>query len=152
LNDRAVRAAREEDAMETARHAWDPVDDAARFARLLAGARGSAEVVAAVREYLAAWPPARVANLQRVDGGWAPFDAGQRPIPLHRPTDLHRIRDAMRVQCASLLGAGVAPAAELVELDEFLSLACAKLVEIEPGLAPQYPNLPERQAESRALR
>lgn len=138
--------------MDTARHAWDPVDDAARFTRLLSGARESADVVAAVREYLAAWPPPRVANLQRVDGGWAPFDAGQRPTPLHRPADLHRIRDAVRVQCASLLGAGVTPAAELVELEEFLSLACARLAEAEPGLAANRPGPAGRLPESQAHR
>jgi len=126
--------------------------DAGRHASLLAGARSAADVVSAVRSYLAAWPKARVADLQRSDGGWAPFDPDLQPIPLYRPSDLQGICDAVHGQCVSLQGAGVAPAPELLELDVFLLLACAKLAEIEPGLAPQRPGLAERQPESRALR
>lgn len=138
--------------MNTAEHAFDPSMDASRHASLLAGAGSAADVVSAVRGYLAAWPKARVADLQRSDGGWAPFDANLQPTPLYRPTDLQRICDAVRGQCASLQGAGVAPAPALLELEMFLLLACAKLAEIEPGLAPQRPSLAERQPESRALR
>jgi hypothetical protein len=138
--------------MNTAEHAFDPSMDAGRHASLLAGARSAADVVSAVRSYLAAWPKARVADLQRSDGGWAPFDGDLQPIPLYRPSDLQRICDAVHGQSASLQGAGVAPAPELRELDVFLLLACAKLAEIEPGLAPQRPGLAERQPESRAPR
>lgn len=138
--------------MTTAEHAFDLAMDASRHASLLAGARSAPEVVGAVRGYLAAWPKARVADLQRSDGGWAPFDADLQPTPLYRPADLQKICNAVHGQCASLQGAGVAPAPELLELESFLLLACAKLAQIEPGLAPQRPGLAERQPESRALR
>ena len=138
--------------MNTARQAFDPLEDAGHFAGLLAGAQGASDVVAAVRDYLAAWPQARIANIQRLDGGWAPFDARQQPILLHRPTDVHRICDAVHAQCASLRAADVTPAPELLELDLFLSLACARLAQVEPGMAPQRASLGERQPESRAHR
>ncbi|HET9736344.1 MAG TPA: hypothetical protein VFP62_13840 [Burkholderiales bacterium] len=138
--------------MDTARQDLDPLEDAGHFAGLLSGARGAAEVVAAVRDYLAAWPQARVVQIQRLDGGWAPFDARQQPMPLHRPTDVHRIRDAVHAQCASLRAASVTAAPELLELDLFLSMACAKLADIEPAMAPQHPGSAERQPESRAHR
>lgn len=138
--------------MSNAEYAFDPSMDASRHASLLAGARSATDVVSAVRAYLAAWPKARVADLQRSDGGWAPFDADLQPTPLYRPADLQRICDAVHGQCASLQGAGVAPAPALLELEVFLRLACAKLAEIEPGLAPQRPSQTERQPQSRALR
>lgn len=138
--------------MNTAEHAIDPSMDASRDASLLAGARSASDVVSAVRNYLAAWPKSRVADLQRSDGGWAPFDADLRPTPLYRPADLQGICDAVHGQCASLRGAGVAPAPELLQLDTFLSLACAKLAQIEPGLAPQRSGPADRQPESRAHR
>jgi hypothetical protein len=152
LNGFAARAARTEDAMNATEHAFDSSKDASRCASLLAGARSAPDVVTAVRSYLAAWPKARVADLQRIDGGWAPFDADLQPTPLYRPADLQRICDAVHGQFASLQGAGVAPAPELLELDTFLCLACAKLAQIEPGLAPQRSGLADRQPESRAHR
>ena len=123
--------------------------DTDRYAVMLAGARGTSDVVAAVREYLAAWPPACVISVQRVDGGWAPFDANQKATPLYRAADLRKICDALDVQRASLLGAGVAPAPEFLELDRFLALACAKLREFEPDLPPQHPSRAVRQPVAR---
>jgi hypothetical protein len=152
LNGLAARAARTEDAMNTAEHTFEPQGDAGRHAGLLAGSRCASEVVTVVRNYLAAWPKARVADLQRIDGGWAPFDASLQPTPLYRPADLQRICVAVHEQCASLQGAGVTPVPELIELDVFLSLACTKLAEIEPTLAPQRPTVADRQPESRTLR
>jgi len=138
--------------MNTAERAFEPLEDAGRYVSLLAGARSASDVVTAVRGYLAAWPTARVANLQRIDGGWAPFDADLQPTPLYRPADLQRVCDAVHGQCASLQSAGVAPAAELLELDVSLSLACAKLAEIETGLAPQRPSPSEQRPAPRAHR
>jgi hypothetical protein len=138
--------------MNTAGHAFDPSMDASRHASLLANARSATDVVSAVRGYLAEWPKARVADLQRGDGGWAPFDADLQPTPLYRPAHLQSICDAVRDQCASLQGAGIAPAPELLELEAFLLRACARLAQIEPGLAPQRPSPAERQPESRAPR
>ena len=132
--------------MNTARLDFDPTKDTDRYAEMLAGAREASGVVATVREYLAAWPQACVANVQRVDGGWAPFDADQKPTPLYRPADVHKICDAVYGQRASLMGAGVAPAPELVELDVFLRLACAKLAEFEPIPVRQHAGVASGQA------
>lgn len=138
--------------MHNAGHAYDPLDDAPHFARLLARARGSAEAMGAVREYLAAWPKARIASLQRVDGGWAPFDARQQPDPLYRPADVRALHEAVRAQCASLRGAGVTPARELLELEAFLCRACVKLAEADSGCATPHAGSAARPPESRAHR
>lgn len=138
--------------MDTAGDAYDPLDHASHYARLLTQARASTQVMATVREYLAAWPKARIAKLQRVDGGWAPFDEQQRPVAPYSPADVREIRDAVRSQCASLRGAGIAPARELLELDLFLSLAWAKLAEIDPGVAAPRGGSADRQPRSHAHR
>jgi hypothetical protein len=133
--------------MGTADYVLGSASEMDRFVRLLAGARGAPDVVAAVSEYLAAWPSERVAGVQRVDAGWAPFDDRQRPTPLYRPADVHRICEAVHGQCAALRGAGLTLAPELLELDLFLFLACAKLAELQPGIAaasaPQPSSRPE---------
>ena len=99
---------------------------------LLAGSREALDVVAAVRDYLAVWPSERVARVQRVDAGWAPFDQDQKPTAVYRATDVHRICNAVHGQCMALRDAGVAPTPELVELDQFFLLATAKLAQLEP--------------------
>lgn len=99
---------------------------------LLAGSREALDVVAAVRDYLAVWPSERVARVQRVDAGWAPFDQDQKPTAVYRATDVHRICNAVHGQCMALRDAGVAPTPELVELDRFFLLATAKLAQLEP--------------------
>ena len=99
---------------------------------LLAGAREALDVVAAVRDYLAIWPSERVACVQRVDAGWAPFDQRQKPTAVYRATDVRRICDAVHGQCVALRDAGMALAPELLELDLFFLLATAKLAQLEP--------------------
>jgi hypothetical protein len=118
--------------MDTAREAPVPVTDLDRHAPSLAQARDGAAVVVVVREYLAGWPAACVLRVQQVDGGWAPFDAHQRPTPVYRVEDVRRIFAAVERQCAALRDAGVALGPELLALDQFLYLACAKLAQLEP--------------------
>jgi hypothetical protein len=103
---------------------------------LLAGAREALEVVAAVRDYLAVWPSERVARVQRVDAGWAPFDQNQQPTAVYRATDVHRVCDALHGQCAALRDAGMVLTPELLELELFFLLATAKLAQLEPEPAP----------------
>lgn len=103
---------------------------------LLAGAREALDVVAAVRDYLAVWPSERVARVQRVDAGWAPFDQDQKPTAVYRATDVHRICDAVHGQCVTLRDAGMALTPELLELDLFFFVATAKLAQLEPETAP----------------
>ena len=142
--------------MRTAEYILGSASGMDRFVCLLAGAREAPDVVAAVRDYLAAWPSERVACVQRVDAGWAPFDENQKSTPIYRPTDLHSICDAVHRQCAALTGAGMTLTPELLELDLFLFLACAKLAELEPEIAtasaPQPPSRPEVPPRSSAHR
>ena len=103
---------------------------------LLAGARQALDVVAAVRDYLALWPSERVARVQRVDAGWAPFDQDQKPTALYRAADVRRICNAVHGQCVALRDAGLALTPELLELDLFFFLATSKLAQLEPEPAP----------------
>ena len=93
------------------------------FLELIASAEGPLEVLSAMQSYLNAWPKERVANLQRVDGGWAPFDNGQKPLPVGSIDDLTRFQDAIRRQCVALKQANMQLTPEIVELDEMLSIA-----------------------------
>ena len=102
-----------------------------RFVCLVSAARSAGEVMVAVRAYLEAWPADKVASVQKVDAGWAPFDENRRPVPVQRAADLQRICDEVHGQCAALRGAALPLAPELLELDLFLFLACAKLAEFE---------------------
>jgi hypothetical protein len=88
-------------------------------------------VVDAVRDYLAAWPAEQIAHVQKVDADWAPFDENQKPTPVVQPADVRDIGDAVHGQCSALRSAGVSLTPELLELDLFLFLACAKLAELE---------------------
>jgi hypothetical protein len=101
-------------------------------------------VLTAVREYLAAWPAPRVARVQTVDAGWAPFGEDLQPAPVYRPTDVREICDAIHGQCLSLRGAGVTLTPELLELDLFFFLACTKLAQFAPqsdrAVASQVPS------------
>lgn len=118
-------------AMHTAPLAFAAPARPDRFVCRVSGARDAAALVDAVRDYLAAWPAEKVARVQKVDAGWAPFDDSQRPTPLVRPADLAVLCDTVHGQCSALRSAGVPLAPELLELDLFLFLACAKLAEFE---------------------
>lgn len=116
------------------------MDGLQRFTRLLAQARDGSEIVEAVRQYLEAWPAERIARIQRIDAGWAPFDVQQHPSPPLGGNDLRRIREAVHEQCAALTSAGLAVDPELLELDLFLTLACRRLEEIPPEPVPVRPS------------
>ena len=93
------------------------------YLELIAAAEVPVEVLSAVQGYLNAWPKERVKSLQRVDGGWAPFDEHQTPSQVNGVGDLKRIRDAVHLQCVALRQARVQLTPELVELDEILFIA-----------------------------
>ena len=101
-----------------------------RFLRPLMGAREPEEIVDSVRRYLGGMSVERIARIQQVDAGWAPFDLQQSPSPLRHPADLKNSAEAVRRQCAALRSAGVPVAPELLELDLILYLACTKLAEL----------------------
>jgi hypothetical protein len=121
--------------MEIAEQVLNSLAEMDRYVCLMAGAQRAADVVAAVRDYLAAWPAVRVSRMQRVDAGWAPFDEDQKPAAVYHPADVQRFCNAVHCQCVDLRGAGMAPAPELLELDLFLFLASMKLAELEPESA-----------------
>jgi hypothetical protein len=97
----------------------------------VSGARDVPELIDAMRDYLAAWPAEKVARLQTVDAGWAPFDENQRPTALYRSADLREVCETVHGQCSALRSAGMPLAPELLELDLFLFLACAKLSQLQ---------------------
>jgi len=117
--------------LNTAATAFDTAARTGRFVCLVAAAGDVSELIDAVRDYLAAWPAEKIARVQRVDAGWAPFDENQRPMPLARPADLRTISDTLHGQCSALRSAGLSLAPELLELDLFLFFACAKLAQFE---------------------
>ncbi len=102
-----------------------------RFVCLVSSAQGVGEVIGAVRAYLETWPPDKVASVQKVDAGWAPFDETRKAVPVQRAADLHRLCATVHGQCSALRSAGVSLAPALLELDLFLFFACTKLSELE---------------------
>jgi hypothetical protein len=119
------------------------------YLELIAAAEVPTEVLSAVQGYLTAWPKERVGNLQRVDGGWAPFDQDQMPLHVNGAEDLKRIRDAVHRQCVALRQARVQLTPELIELDEVLFIATQLM---ESMKAPEFKaRLPVATGRSRLL-
>jgi len=94
-----------------------------RYLGLMRAASDPGEFVNAVSEYLASWPKQKVEDLQKVDGGWGPFDKNMQPIPLGTVAGVTWIGDTVRRQLVALREAGVAPSPELIELDLFFFIA-----------------------------
>jgi hypothetical protein len=93
------------------------------FLELIAAADRPLEVLGAVQSYLEAWPKERVAQLQRMDGGWGPFDETQRPLKLSTIGHLRWFRDSVHRQCIGLKEAKMRLAPEIMELDEIFTIA-----------------------------
>lgn len=85
----------------------------------IAGAQGISSVIQAVQDYLGSWSKERIANLQKMDGGWGPFDRRQRPIKVSGAGAVRCTRDAIHRHCIALHEAGMPLTPELVELNEF---------------------------------
>jgi hypothetical protein len=118
--------------MAIAKNVLNVFPDMNRYVRLMHAASGTDEFVTAVSAYLASWSKAKIENLQKVDGGWGPFDKNGQPTRLRTLADVAWIGDTVRRQMVALTQAGIAPNPELVELD--LCLAIAKQV-VEHRLA-----------------
>ncbi|MGH9578403.1 MAG: hypothetical protein ACRD3R_13265, partial [Terriglobales bacterium] len=97
--------------------------DMDRHVRLMTAATGPEGILNAVNDYLAGWSVDRIRNLQKIDGGWGPFDERQQPAQLCEVADVPRIGDSVRRQCVALKEAGIAPTPELLELDLFFFFA-----------------------------
>ena len=102
---------------------------------LMAGADGAAAIVEAAQDFLGSWSKERIASVQKIDAGWAPFDVHQQPMQIVGALDLRCIRDAIHCHCMALSEAGVALTPELVELDEFFFVASEMIESSGPGAA-----------------
>jgi len=100
----------------TPRSANSPAD-------LMAGAGSIAEILERVQAYLDSWSRERIIRLQKMDGGWAPFDRSQRPLRVGSLGKVHASGDAIHLHCVALRAAGFPLTPELVELDEFFRAA-----------------------------
>jgi len=118
--------------MATTEHVLDSLTDMDRYVRMMTAATGAAGIVDAVSGYLAGWSKERVLNLQKIDGGWAPFDDRQQSTSLYSVIDVLQVCDAIRSQCIALKESGIAPTPELLELDLFLFFARQTVEEHEP--------------------
>ena len=107
---------------------------------LMATAQGPSEIIEAVRRYLASWTQERIAKVQKIDAGWAPFDVSQRPMQIDGALDVRCFRDAIHCHCMALREARVALTPELVELDEFF-FAASEIVE-DLGRVPSQARTP----------
>lgn len=110
------------------------------FMELIAKAEGPAAVLAAVQGYLSTWTPERIARLQEIDGGRAPFDRDRRALPVSTVGRLSLFRDRIRHQRTALTQVGMPLTPELVELDEILSVAT------QMAESRKAPELKERSA------
>jgi len=93
----------------------------------LGAAREPDAVVDAVRAYLESWSTERVAQLQRADAGWAPFDQHHQPLSLACAADVDDVHRGLHDHCIALRASGLKLPPELHELDLFLLLAHALL-------------------------
>jgi hypothetical protein len=128
--------------MATAEYLPDSLEEMDRLLLLMGKARKSAEIIEAMRAYLSGWPTARVARVQRVDAGWAPFDDNQRPMPIVGSLDVRQIYDALHGQVESLKESGVPPTPEILELELVFFFANFLLDDLEPEfLAARAPDV-----------
>lgn len=97
--------------------------------RRLTAAEGPSDIVGAVGSYLASWTPERIRNLQKVDGGWGPFDRDQRLRSLRGVGAIAQLADSIQRHRKTLLAAGFQASPELIELDKYLGVA-KQLVEL----------------------
>lgn len=93
------------------------------YIELMANADGIPAIFNIVQSYLASWSKERIANLQKIDAGWAPFDIGGQPLEVNDALAVRCIRDAIHHHCIALREARVALTPELVELEEFFHVA-----------------------------
>jgi hypothetical protein len=94
-----------------------------RYVRLMALAPDVETIASVLNTYLAGWAGDRIARLQAIDGGWAPFDQWQQPMPIHGAPDILFLARALRDHCQAVRGAGIEVAPELLELELVLFFA-----------------------------
>jgi hypothetical protein len=102
-----------------------------RYMRDLGRSLHPSGILDTVRAYLCSWSPERIAKLQRIDAGWAPFDEFQHPTEVCSAADLRRIGSAVHSQCKALKAIPPELTLELLELDRFLFVANQMLGRLE---------------------
>jgi hypothetical protein len=93
------------------------------YVELLKQANGIEGVVVAVQDYLHSWTQERVARLQKMDGGWAPFDRQRRAQRINSAAAIHCVHNAIHAHSNALREVNLAPTPELLELEAFFSAA-----------------------------
>lgn len=125
--------------MATAQYVPNSRADIRRRVEMLAAATRAEDAVDAAGAYLSGWSRDRIWNLQKIDGGWGPFDPAGRPEPMVALADITRVANAMRRQRLALDEAGIEPTPELVELDLFFAHLSRQVADIahppSPGAA-----------------
>jgi hypothetical protein len=96
--------------------------------RRIAGAQGISKIIEGVQDYLDSWSKERITDLQKMDGGWGPFDERQQPLKISGAGAVHCSRDAIHRHCIALAKVGIPLTPELMELSEFFDIA-GKLIE-----------------------
>ena len=124
--------------MATVEYVLETLIDAERHLKLLTGATRVDEVIGAANSYLAGWSKDRIKNLQKIDGGWGPFDYQERPEPILRAGDFARISDELSRHCLALKEGGIEPTPDLLELDLFFALAKQAAEIFLPGTPRPY--------------
>lgn len=92
-------------------------------AEIMAGAGSIPEILERVQAYLGSWSKERIIKLQKMDGGWGPFDTDQRPLRIGCLAKVHAVGDAIHRHCIALRTADYPLTPELVELDAFFHRA-----------------------------
>jgi len=95
----------------------------------ISAARRTSAVLEAVRAYLSSWPAERVARLQCVDAGWAPFDEHQQPLRVNTVADIEDVFRDVHQHCMALRKSGLDLCPELLELDWVLLFAHQRLLQ-----------------------
>ena len=91
--------------------------------------RADGAAVHAANLYLSSWSKLQIWNLQKIDGGWGPFDTAGRPELMHKAPDIARVSEAMHRQRLALNEAGIDPTPELIELEQFFGLLTRQVAE-----------------------
>ncbi len=109
--------------MASGEHVLQSLTEMDRYMRDMGRSTQPSGILDIVRAYLCSWSPERIAKLQRIDAGWAPFDEFQHPTEVCSAADLRGIGSAVHNQCKALKAIPVELTLELLELDRFLFVA-----------------------------